>query len=75
MALKTIAELLEEIETAISDTLTSQEYRVASYSQRKALLSDLQSREKYLIEQGEIKGFNSTLTAKRSSGAYRVIVS
>jgi FixJ family two-component response regulator len=48
MAIKTYAEQLEEVQSAISATLESQEYKTSSRSQRRALLSDLTEREKYL---------------------------
>jgi FixJ family two-component response regulator len=48
MAIKTYAEQLEEVQAAISATLESQEYKTSSRSQRRALLSDLTEREKYL---------------------------
>lgn len=74
MALNTIATMLEEVQTAISKTLKSQEYELANRRQRMAMLKDLTEREEFLVKQGELKGFDATLAGTDNRGSYSVSI-
>ncbi|MBN1105803.1 MAG: hypothetical protein JXL84_20505 [Deltaproteobacteria bacterium] len=50
MALKTTLEQLEEVQSAISAVMTSQEYTRGNRSLVRAKLADLEAREKSLLE-------------------------
>lgn len=49
MALKTTLEQIEELQTAISKVLKSQEYQQGDARNKRALLADLTAREKVLL--------------------------
>jgi FixJ family two-component response regulator len=50
MALKTTLEQIEELQTAISKVLKSQEYQTGDSRNKRALLSELTAREKELLD-------------------------
>lgn len=50
MALKTTLEQIEELQTAISKVLKSQEYQTGDSRNKRALLSELTAREKQLLD-------------------------
>lgn len=50
MALKTTLEQVEEVQTAISKALKSQEYQQGDARNKRALLADLTAREQVLLD-------------------------
>lgn len=73
MALKTIREQLEEVQTAISALMTSQEYKLPDgRTLRRVDLEALQKREDALLKRAETSGLDTIPGSTVTKGAFRV---
>ncbi len=72
MALKTVREQLEEVQTAITAVMTGQKYEIAGRSLSRADLSSLQEREEYLIKRANSGDLDTIPGSKVTKGAYGV---
>lgn len=72
MALKTIREQLEEVQTAITTVMTGQAYSINGRSMTRADLKALQDREEYLMNRAEQIGLDTIPGQKTTKGAFGV---
>ena len=72
LALKTIREQLEEVQTAISAVMTGQSYSIAGRDLTRADLKALNEREEYLLKRAENGELDTIPGTKLSKGAYGV---
>jgi len=75
MALKTLSEQLEEVQTAISAVMTGQSYKIAGREMSKANLRELSDREDNLLAKISKFGLEFTPTSKPQKAKMNVIFS
>ncbi len=72
MALKTVREQLEEVQTAITAVMTGQKYEIAGRSLSRADLDSLNEREEQLIKRANAGQLDTIIGESVSKGAYGV---
>jgi hypothetical protein len=72
LALKTVREQLEEVQSAISAVMAGQAYQIGGRSMTRANLSALQEREENLLKRAEAGQLDTIPGSKTTKGAYGV---
>lgn len=72
MALKTVREQLEEVQSAISAVMAGQKYEIGGRSLSRADLDSLNAREEQLIKRANAGQLDTVPGQKTTKGAYGV---